>query len=138
MRALFLAQLVSTYGMVAVIVFVQLVHYPLFAQVGADGFARYEALHTQRISWIVVPLMLVEAATALLLLGADVAFADRPPVGVGLRERLAEDSAPDAEAAAGRRVWHLAREEGGRPGPRVRPSSARSAEALAVSEAGAS
>ena len=84
MRALFLAQLVSTYGMVAVIVFVQLVHYPLFAQVGAEGFARYEALHTQRISWIVVPLMLVEAATALLLLGADVAFASRTERLVGL------------------------------------------------------
>jgi hypothetical protein len=84
MRALFLAQLVSTYGMVAVIVFVQLVHYPLFAQVGAESFARYEALHTQRISWIVVPLMIVEAATALLLLGADVAFASRTERVVGL------------------------------------------------------
>ncbi|MCB9603764.1 MAG: hypothetical protein H6721_30520 [Sandaracinus sp.] len=84
MRSLVLAQVVSTYGMVAVILFVQLVHYPLFAQVGAAGFARYEALHTQRISWIVVPLMLVEALTALALLGTDVSFASRHERWVGL------------------------------------------------------
>lgn len=86
MRALLLAHVLSTFGMVAVIVFVQLVHYPLFANVGASSFARYEALHTQRISWIVVPLMLVEAATALWLVSADVTFASRTErlVGLGL------------------------------------------------------
>ncbi|HJK91214.1 MAG TPA: hypothetical protein RMH85_05075 [Polyangiaceae bacterium LLY-WYZ-15_(1-7)] len=77
MRALLLGHAASTLGMVAVIWFVQLVHYPLFAQVGAAGFARYEALHTQRISWIVVPLMLAEAITALVLWSGDVAWASR-------------------------------------------------------------
>ena len=33
----------------------------------AAGFARYEALHTQRISWIVVPLMLAEVAAVVML-----------------------------------------------------------------------
>lgn len=84
MRALVLVHLLSTYGMVAVILFVQLVHYPLFAQVGPESFVRYEALHTQRISWIVVPLMLAEAASALFLLGADVSFASRNERLVGL------------------------------------------------------
>ncbi len=53
--------------MVGVILMVQLVHYPLFAGVGTDGFAAYESEHARRISWIVVPLMLVELATAIAL-----------------------------------------------------------------------
>jgi hypothetical protein len=51
------------------------VHYALFADVGAAGFARYHGLHTRRISRVVVAPMLVEAATAALLVAA-------PPGGV--------------------------------------------------------
>jgi hypothetical protein len=36
-------------------------------QVGESGFARYEREHTRRTTWIVAPLMLVEAATAASL-----------------------------------------------------------------------
>lgn len=75
MRALLLTHVVATLGMVAVIWFVQLVHYPLFADVGVEGFARYEARHTARISWVVVPLMLVELATAIALVAMDAPFA---------------------------------------------------------------
>ncbi len=63
----FVVHLVATLAMVGVIWVVQLVHYPLFAGVGADGWPAYEASHQQRITWLVGPLMLVELATAVLL-----------------------------------------------------------------------
>lgn len=78
MRAVLVSHLAATYGMVAVIWFVQLVHYPLFARVGVRGFAQYEARHRARISWIVVPLMLLELGTAIALVWpAALAWAPR-------------------------------------------------------------
>lgn len=71
MTALLLVHAGATVAMVGLVWFVQLVHYPLFAHVGRDGFARYEAQHARRTTWLVAPLMLVEAATALVLLAAD-------------------------------------------------------------------
>jgi hypothetical protein len=65
----------ATLWMVGLIWFVQVVHYPLFARVGRQRFAAYEAAHTRRTGWVVGPPMLVEAATAVLLAGA-------PPEGV--------------------------------------------------------
>ena len=64
-----LANMASTLALVGVIWIVQIVHYPLFGRVGADGFARYATEHAGRITYVVAPLMLVELATALLLLG---------------------------------------------------------------------
>jgi hypothetical protein len=43
--------------MVGVIWFVQVVHYPLFAAVGRDGFADYELAHQRRTAFVVGPLM---------------------------------------------------------------------------------
>lgn len=63
----FVVHVAATLAMVGVIWTVQLVHYPLFAGVGADGWAAYEAAHQQRITWLVGPLMLLELATAVLL-----------------------------------------------------------------------
>ncbi|MCG5054703.1 MAG: hypothetical protein KA712_17210 [Myxococcales bacterium] len=65
----------ATLAMTGLIWFVQLVHYPLFAFVGEDAFARYEAHHQTRTTWIVAPLMLAELATAVLLVIV-------PPAGV--------------------------------------------------------
>ena len=53
--------------MFGVIWTVQLVHYPLFAGVGTDGFTAYEASHKARITWIVLPAMLLELGTAVAL-----------------------------------------------------------------------
>lgn len=89
MRALLLANVAATLGMVAVIWFVQLVHYPLFADVGEEGFARYEARHKARISWIVVPLMLAELGTAVALVFVDAAFAPAWERWLGLACALA-------------------------------------------------
>ena len=57
----------ATWALVGLIWTVQLVHYPLFAQVGAEAFRSYHARHTRQITWIVAPLMAVELLTAILL-----------------------------------------------------------------------
>jgi hypothetical protein len=59
---------VLTFFMVGLIWFVQVVHYPLFAEVGRREFSRYEQSHVQRVGWVVGPVMLAEATTALALL----------------------------------------------------------------------
>lgn len=66
-----LAHSTSTIAMCAIIWFVQLVHYPLFARVGLREFAEYEAEHVRRITWVVAPLMLIELASAAWLFAAD-------------------------------------------------------------------
>lgn len=58
----------ATLYMVGLIWFVQLVHYPLMARVGAEGFVAYQKLHTRWTTLAVGPAMLAEAATAALLL----------------------------------------------------------------------
>lgn len=68
LRLLFLAQLGSTLFMTGLIWFVQVVHYPLFAGIGSEEFCRYETRHRVLTTWVVGPPMLLEAATALLLI----------------------------------------------------------------------
>ncbi|MEM6629435.1 MAG: hypothetical protein AAF694_07160 [Bacteroidota bacterium] len=65
---LFILVLGSTWFMTGVIWFVQVVHYPLFARVGADVFTTYESLHTMRTGWVVAPVMLLELGSTCLLL----------------------------------------------------------------------
>ena len=67
---LLLANLSSSLVMTGLIWFVQIVHYPLFASVGADGFSRYETKHSQLTSFVVGPPMLIEAATSIALVFA--------------------------------------------------------------------
>ncbi len=62
-----LLNVAATLFMTGVIWFVQVVHYPLMAEVGPDSFAAYEAAHTRRTGWVVAPTMLVEAVTAAYL-----------------------------------------------------------------------
>jgi hypothetical protein len=57
----------STLAMCGLIWFVQVVHYPLFAGVDGGDFAKYEARHQARTTLVVGPLMLVEAATAAII-----------------------------------------------------------------------
>jgi len=67
-RFMFLAHLGSTLYMVGLIWLVQVVHYPLFASVGSLDFPSYESRHTALITWVVAPPMLIEGATAVLLI----------------------------------------------------------------------
>ena len=60
-----------TLALAGLIWFVQVVHYPLFAQVGPDAFADYERLHQRLTTLVVAPLMLVEASTAAILVAIE-------------------------------------------------------------------
>jgi len=64
---IFLLQVAATLFMVGLIWFVQIVHYPLFEQVNAENFAKYEDGHRRLTIMVVMPVMLVEAGTAVLL-----------------------------------------------------------------------
>ncbi len=59
--------LASTFYMVGLIWFVQVVHYPLFATVGEDKFVEYEEHHQRLTTWIVGPGMLIESVTGVVL-----------------------------------------------------------------------
>jgi uncharacterized membrane protein len=69
------SHLAATFIMVGVIWTIQLVHYPLMDRVASEKFVEFEADHQSRISFIVLPTMLVEAALAIWL-------TLRPPVGI--------------------------------------------------------
>lgn len=60
----------STWFMVGLIWFVQVVHYPLMARVGEERWIDFELAHTRRATWVVMPAMLVELATAIGLAAA--------------------------------------------------------------------
>ena len=56
-----------TWALVGLIWTIQMVHYPLFAQVGPAHFVAYHRRHTREITLVVGPLMLAELVTAALL-----------------------------------------------------------------------
>lgn len=68
----FVWHLLLTWLMTGVIWMVQLVHYPLFSYVERERFSAFESQHTARISWIVMPAMLLELASAVWLVWAPV------------------------------------------------------------------
>jgi hypothetical protein len=75
----------TTLALVGLIWTVQIVQYPLFATVPDEGFRAFHRGHMRRITWIVGPLMLIEAASAgLLLANALVAPSDASSSGVPL------------------------------------------------------
>ena len=71
-----LVHLTATLVMVGVIWFVQIVHYPLMAQVPRSGFAAYERDHQRRTTFVVAPAMLVEAVTAAMILAIPPAWGE--------------------------------------------------------------
>jgi hypothetical protein len=58
----------ATWCLVGLIWIIQVVHYPLFKDVGRGGFVSYHERHMALISWVVGPLMLAEVGSAVLLL----------------------------------------------------------------------
>lgn len=62
-----LVQIASTCLLTGLIWTIQVVHYPLFAHVGRETFIDYQAKHARRITFVVGPLMLIEAATAIAM-----------------------------------------------------------------------
>lgn len=74
----FALQLAATAALTGLIWMVQLVHYPLFAHAAGDRFPEFHRAHQFRISWLVVPLMTIEAACASLWLSAPPETVGRP------------------------------------------------------------
>ncbi|MFL5330342.1 MAG: hypothetical protein ACJ8C4_15685 [Gemmataceae bacterium] len=62
-----LANVASTLFMTGLIWFVQIVHYPLFAQSGRDQFAAYHSAHSAATTRLVAVPMLIEMITAIIL-----------------------------------------------------------------------
>lgn len=67
MNLLLLIHTASTLSLVGLIWTIQLVHYPLFEQVGHENYVAYQAAHLWRITRLVLPLMLAELVTAGLV-----------------------------------------------------------------------
>ena len=74
----------ATLFMVGLIWFVQVVHYPLFSSVGSEWFPAYEAAHTHLTGWVVVPPMMIELVTAMVLIWIRPAGVRSTHVGIGL------------------------------------------------------
>ena len=58
---------ISTSVMVGVIWVIQLLHYPSFHFINDQKYIEFQHFHMQRISFIVIPVMLIELASALSL-----------------------------------------------------------------------
>ena len=58
---------ISTSVMVGVIWVIQLLHYPSFHFINDQKYIEFQHFHMQRISFIVIPAMLIELASALSL-----------------------------------------------------------------------
>lgn len=82
--ALLLVHVAATLCMTGLIWYVQIVHYPLFAEVGAAVSARYEQRHVALTTWVVGPPLLVEAGTGLLLVPFRPAYVPERALWVGL------------------------------------------------------
>jgi uncharacterized membrane protein len=62
-----LLHLIATVFMTGVIWIVQILHYPLFNMVGRENFAAYEAAHTNLITLVVMPAMLLELIFTVMI-----------------------------------------------------------------------
>lgn len=62
---LLVVQAMATWSMTALIWFVQLVQYPSFSRVGIELFPSFHSYHSSRITFIVAPLMVAEAVSAV-------------------------------------------------------------------------
>ncbi len=63
-----LGNFAATWFMAGVIVFVQIVHYPLFSNIGRDGFSHYANRHQILTTWVVGVPMIAEALLATVFM----------------------------------------------------------------------
>lgn len=67
LNSVLLLQAVATVLMTGLIWFVQIVHYPMFQDVGNSEFAAYEIKHSRLTTFVVAPPMLLELASVIVL-----------------------------------------------------------------------
>ena len=65
---LLLIHLISTSLMVGIIWVIQVVHYPSFHYIGNSRYISFQKFHMERISYIVIPVMLVESISGFFLI----------------------------------------------------------------------
>lgn len=80
---LFLLDSAATLYLWGVIWTVQLVHYPLFARVGAAHWAEYHAAHTRLMTLVVLPAMVTELGSSGLLALARPSWLSPPLLWAG-------------------------------------------------------
>ncbi len=80
----FLIHLGATLYLVGLIWIIQILHYPLMANVGADGYIEYQSLHMSRITPVVAPAMILELATGIYFAFANFEAIDRSYFWIGL------------------------------------------------------
>lgn len=73
--AILLIHAATTWYMVGLIWFVQIVHYPLKNRVARDGYRDYQRSHERLTLWVVGPPMIAELAASAMLVWS-------PPTGV--------------------------------------------------------
>ena len=61
-------QIISTAMMVAIIWVIQTLHYPSFQFIDKNKFLDFHTFHSRQITYIVMPLMLMEIATAAYII----------------------------------------------------------------------
>lgn len=61
-------QVAVTWLMVGLICYSQFIHYPLYKKI-KEGFVEYERAHIRRTAYLIGPLMLIEAISAVILVG---------------------------------------------------------------------
>jgi len=85
-QSILLANIVSTLFMVGLIWMVQVVHYPLFDNIGTEKYVAYQQRHQTNITFIVGPVMLIELVTTILLATYPIEGIAKPFVytGIGL------------------------------------------------------
>jgi len=83
-KVTFCIHLAATLAMTGIIWFIQVVHYPLFDHVPTVAFHAYENDHTRLTTMVVIPLMLIETLTGVLLFWRRPASVPRSLVLVGL------------------------------------------------------
>jgi len=106
--ALLLVHLAATWYMVGLIWFVQMVHYPLLAWVGESASVAYQREHMRRTTWVVLPPMVVEAFSALILVlngPLGVTWGSTFLIQVPCHEKLAQGFQREMHAKLVRTNW---------------------------------
>ena len=81
---IFVANAVSTFCLIGLIWTIQIVHYPAFHYVSGESFPEFASFHQRSISFVVIPLMLVELGTSFMLVWARPDFYPRWTAVCGL------------------------------------------------------
>ncbi len=79
-----LANIGSTLFLVGLIWMVQIVHYPLFDDVGEQNYVSYQQRHQCNITYVVGPMMLIELVTAIMLIWYPIEGVNKSLVYVGI------------------------------------------------------